>query len=401
MKEELFVYKCPNCGGKVDYDNDKHIWTCAYCGNSYEALFHQVERVLPSVEETEITAYGFICSKCGKKYVSLEQNNTKCVHCNETNSGGKAFLITNMINNDKPEDVAKAEFIRNLEEYQKYLPPEFLKENLKCEYVNCDLYNGCVKVSYQTISIKYIFVNLLIPNIEYDDYRFMYEIGNLGLKNTKAFHNNEDAIIKKIISNGDSFYSFEDKKFEDEIVNHCVDSFMYKYKLTNRDEIKVERSLRIKDGTYIPIYIDEVDYNNKKYRHYNIGTVYAYDKNNNTFSKKNLENIVFSFPEVPESRKIAKSSKSLSTLFLVLAILSFIVPIITYLTNFSFLPPGSELKAVILVISISLAILFIVLNRIYNKKYNYYLRTIKLTKEEYFYQIINNSNYVKIIEVKR
>ena len=391
--EEVFVYKCPNCGGKVDYDNNRHLWICAYCNNSYEALFHQVEKVLPSVEEAEVTAYGYICSKCGKKYVSLEKENAKCVHCNEINGQGKEFLITNMIINDKPESLAKREFINSLEPFGKFLPQEFLKENLKCEYVNCDLYNGCVKVSSNTKSVKYIFVNLLIPNIEYDDYRFMYEVGNMGLKNTRAFHNEKDTILKKVIGNGDSFYSFEDMKFEDDIVNQCVESFMYKYKITNRNELKVETSLRIKDGTYITIYIDEVTYNNKKYRHYDIGTTYAEDKNAGFF-KPNKGTIIFSFPEEPDSRRKTKTSQKLSSLFMTLAILSFLSPLFSYL----FKVGGGD---IIVIISISLGILFSILFLSYNKKYNYYLRTIKLTKEEYFNQIINNSNYVKIIEVKK
>ena len=215
MKEEVFVYKCPSCGGKVEYDNDKHLWNCTYCNNSYEALFQQVEKELPSIEEVEIKAYGYICSKCGNKYVSMEKDKAKCAHCDEINESGEEFIITNMINKDKSENIAIAEYTSSLNRFKKFLPQEFMKTDLKCEFVNCDLYNGCVKVSYGNKSLKYIFINLLIPNLEYDDYRFMYEVGNAGLKNTKAFHNDKDTILSKIINNGDSFYSFEDKKYEE------------------------------------------------------------------------------------------------------------------------------------------------------------------------------------------
>lgn len=37
MKDEVFVYKCPSCGGKVDYIDNK--WHCSYCNNTYNSLF--------------------------------------------------------------------------------------------------------------------------------------------------------------------------------------------------------------------------------------------------------------------------------------------------------------------------------------------------------------------------
>ena len=390
MKDEVFVYECPNCGGKANYDKLNHKWICEYCGNSYEALFHQQENKLPKVIEKEIKVYKHFCTNCNKFFISTNKNESVCTFCNSTSSDeGKEFIITNMIPISIPMDAATADLIYEIGKYRNYLPKEFNKITLKSQYLNCDLYNGCVKVSYNNKKIKFVFVNLLIPNIEYEDYRFMYEIGNIGLKDTKVLNNSSDKILSIAINNGDNFNSTEDKNYKEEIINECINEFKRIYKITSNETVNVENNLKIKDGTFIPIYISEVNYNNKIYRQYRYGTISILkDKGN-----------ILEFVEEENSREIAKKSNLVASISKFIAIASFMSSIVVV----SFLSPhlNSDILLIIGVILIIVTIIFGATYFNFKKKYNYYLRTIKLTKEEYFNQIINNSNYVKIIkEVK-
>ena len=50
---------------------------------------------------------------------------------------------------------------------------------------------------------------------------------------------------------------------------------------------------------------------------------------------------------------------------------------------------------------ILLFIIAAILYYTFNNKYMYYLNTIKISKDDYFEQIFNNSNYVKGIKVKK
>ena len=47
--DEVFVYNCPSCGGKVEYINNK--WHCTYCNNTYDALFAEENNSAPDVAE--------------------------------------------------------------------------------------------------------------------------------------------------------------------------------------------------------------------------------------------------------------------------------------------------------------------------------------------------------------
>lgn len=383
---ETFVYKCPSCGGKVNYNEITHKWVCEYCGNNYNALFvPKKARDLPPVDERKYKLFSHYCNKCNKKFVS-KGNFSCCPYCKEKCENGNEFIAANAISLTKSLEQAKNDYRNSIKKY-KNLNNDYYSDNFECQFYNCDLYNGCIKLEYNGIINKYIFVNLLIPNIEYEDYRFMYEIGNIGTKDSRVYRQkNKEEVENYLIANGEYLNSVDDKNYEVEILEECIDDFVKTYKISDRNTIKIEKSFKVEDGTFIPIYVKNVKINNNDYRQYVYGN---YESSIDT---------IFEFPTESDSREKTKKYGFLSGL-------SFALMIISVMTLFGFATMISILSGidtrVLILTSIVVLVASIISYVINNKKYNYYIRTIKLTKKEYFQQIIKNSNYVKVIKVKK
>ncbi len=388
--EETFLYKCPSCGGKVNYDNINHKWICEYCGNSYETLFAIKENnVLPKMFDKKVLFYKHRCSNCNEDFVTTSKSNAICPKCNqECNDKSKEFAVTNMIGVTSSLAKAKMEYNESIHKVINFLPSEYQNDELKAQYINCDLYNGVIKLTYKNISKKYVFINVLIPNLDYEDYRFMYEIGNVGISNSKAFSSLNNNLVNCVNEFYKDFNTIEDKDYSEEIIKACIKTFKEEYDIGNVDEIIVDNNLKVEDGTFIPVYVKKIKINDGEYRQYIWGNHYLCSGN------------LLEFPNEPDSRSKTKKYEALKNIFKSLAIITAII-----LAFNIFFPIGymqNTLPNVYFIVAMPvLIIVFTILWYIMNKKYYYYYNTIKLTKEEYFNQIINNSNFVKVISVKK
>ena len=376
MAEETFVYSCPNCGGKVTFLDDILKWKCDYCGNTYDALFAPKKSVdLSIMKEYKYTYYRYLCNNCNSKFLSSEQKDATCPKCNAQCLGdGKETTVSKVLDLDYAISEANMFYYDEVVKYKKYIDEEYLKKDLNLEYINCDLYNGCVKISNKNTSKKYIFMNLLIPNIEYDDYRFMYEVGNIGIKNSKEYSKDKQETMESRIRQKVRFFTnVDDINYVDDIVSACLENFK-KNTRGKDDDIKVENNLSVSDGVYLPIYKKSVNNENQ----------YVFG------NKSALKNSIIQFPSEDNGREKTKLYKAISSIFKTLSVASLVGVWVSF----------QVMTVYMIVFSIVLLISFL-LNLFFDKKYNYYIKTIKISKEEYFEQIINNCNYVKCIKVKK
>lgn len=375
--DETFVYKCPNCGGKVDYNEDNHKWICKYCGNTYDALFVPKESItLSNMNDVKYTYYCYLCNNCHSKFLSKNKENAICNKCNNQCIGeGKETTISKVLDLDVTISQANELYYSAVKKFKNKIDNEFLNQDLQLEYINCDLYNGCIKITYGNYSKKYIFMNLLIPNIEYDDYRFMYEVGNMGIRNSREYAKGQKENIEARIQEKIRYFTnVEDIDYVDSIIKACLTDFGNSYGVIDLENAKIDNNLSVSDGVYIPIYKKTVNKENQ----------YVFGNHSS------MQPYIVQFPEEKNSRTKTKMYNTLSQICIALIIISVIGLFCSFHMN-------SVLKYFFIVI----IILSIVLSVILNKKYNYYVKTIKLTKNEYFEQIINNSNYVKGIKVNR
>ena len=280
-------------------------------------------------------------------------------------------------------------------------------KNLELEFINCDLYNGVIKLSYNKITEKYIFFNLLIPNIDYDDYRFLYEVGNIGIAYTIEASDN-DVAPRRLDSCSKYIKKICDKDYLNDLVNECIDIFSQKYKITNKDQIKVDNNLDVSEGFYIPVYKCDVNVNNEVYHQY----VFGNSSSNNVFrgslffNPSDYQNTIIELPTNNTDIGTCNRTRIISTITQKLFWVTLILAIIAGMFLFS-LSTGSYYSNVYR--GIQFGSLFVIVLFIANviilvwstRKYYYYQKTIRLTKKEYFNQIINNSNYVRRLKVKK
>ena len=384
--DEVFVYSCPSCGGKVEYVNNK--WHCTYCNNTYDALFVEESKKLPDLKIQKYTMYHYKCSKCNNTFVSLDEKNAKCNFCNEVADGiGEKFIASNIIDTDIVLDEAKEIYLKEIKRFSKKIDNNYFKLNLIDEYIYCNLYNGCIKIMYDNFVEKYFLINLLIPNIKDDNYKFMYEIGNNGLSSNEILKISD--ITNEIISNSNCISKIHNINYEDDIVSECIEVFSKKYKISNKNNIKVEKDIEVSEGVFFPVYKNKVIVNNKEYNQYVVG--------NSHISKKG--STILDFPNEKDSMKKYRKYD-----FLFSTILYNIMMCVFIIMMFSPILFTQNISKILYIIPIMLFIIFIVsvILRYYTKKKrDYYYNTIKVSKKEFFNQIITNSNYVKIIEVKK
>ena len=382
---DTFIYKCPSCGGKVEYNLENHKWKCEYCGNSYETLFNEEQIELPNIKAQKYELYLYKCHICQNKFLSLSEKEGICTNCqNVSNEQGKKISISNIMPVNRVQGFIYNEYIKEIKKYRKKIPPEYFENNFEFQYINCDLYNGCVKVSYNNKSFKYIFLNLLVPNVEYEDYRFMFEVGNIGFASTKSLDVDNKNVEERAIRNANFFNSFIDKDYKQDFISACIYDFMKNNNLITKEGITVEEDLEINDGFYIPMYRKKIQIGNNIFRQYKFGNIGA---NNN--------NAILEFEGEKDSTKKVKIFDLINRVSLA----AIVFMTLFFFGFFSYNIEKTELVIVILIIS------YIILFFTYFKSKalrKYYFYSIKLTREEYFDQIINNSNYIiKVVKGKR
>lgn len=409
MSKNVFVYKCPNCGGNVEYIDNK--WHCKYCNNTYNALFKPKENnPLPNLDEEEYILFKYECKKCNNNYVSKIDNNAPCDKCGEKNIDGKKFVVNGIISCDILFDGARNEYALKIDKFKKLIDNNFNEINLIGNYIYCDLYNGCIKISYNNFSEKIIFVNLLIPNLETDDYKFMYELGNIGISNSKVLSLSKMNCEEEVIKNGSFIKNVESKDFKNEVINACVDNFCNKYGIQEKNKIKIEQNLHIKNGFLIPVYTNVVEINNQKYYQHIIGNKYISKKEKKYFTNnKKIDRTFFSFPTIEDAiakyRKSAFLNKIIKILLTVciIPVLLLLFLVFNAFISISNIIPNNIINiiSIIAIVSVLIYIILFILFFKTSKKKAFYYNSIKLSKDDYYKQIINNSNYVKIIKVKR
>ena len=92
---DTFIYKCPSCGGKVDYNSENHKWKCEYCGSEFSLEEMQQSEDNASTEKNnskkkeEPDNYdnyvSYHCESCGAEIIADEAtSSTFCVYCGNT-----------------------------------------------------------------------------------------------------------------------------------------------------------------------------------------------------------------------------------------------------------------------------------------------------------------------------
>lgn len=144
---ELLDYKCPNCGGKIEFDSKIQKMKCPYCDSEFavealkqrdEILNNQAndEFAWESTEANEWHDEGvsvFVCNSCGGEIVGDENTAaTSCPYC-----GNPVVMSGRLSGVLKPEFVIpfqldKKDAINTLKEYvskKKFAPNTFKSEN--------------------------------------------------------------------------------------------------------------------------------------------------------------------------------------------------------------------------------------------------------------------------------
>lgn len=395
---ETFIYKCPNCGGKVNYVNNQ--WHCDYCGNNYAALFEtKEEKELPKYERVFYTLYSYTCPNCNRRVITTKEDGFTCSSCNQEFTGqGKPFRVANILTASVSIGEAKEQYERDIKKYDRSL----FSNDLKLQFINCDLYNGYVKLSYGSIIEKYIFINFLIPNIEYEDYRFMYELGNIGLVDSKILNvEKRIGVCSTMINYQEYINSTEDINYENDIINECINDFAKKHGISDLNSIKMTNNFQISDGVYIPMYMSKSLKGNEPFYQYVFGNRSMSIMNKTFMTNKKSGNTII---ELPKKDNAHKKARMFNTLYQLLHVIMFFAIGATFMFLMSFIEAGIRATSFgykFLLIAVITLIVTSILGYICYKKYNFYEKSIQLTKEEYFDQIINNSNYVKVIKVKR
>ena len=396
MQDEVFVYKCPNFGGKVEYIDNK--WHCSYCNNAYDALFSSKEISLPSIEQTRYTLYSYYCDSCNNRFISKESTGAKCDICHKNVETGKKFVASSIITLDVTLEEAIKKYNEHITKYKDRINKDFYNPNLVLKYFNCDLYNGFIELSYNGIVEKYIFVNLLIPNICYDDYLFMYELGNIGYTNGIELFDENKNIEEEIIKNGKYIYDIEDKNPESKIIDYCLKDFGKKYNIS-KDQINVRNNLKIHDGVLIPIYFGRVESNGKVYYQYVFGNSDKTKKISGLSTFNNTYDItLFELPEDNDSfEKYKKNNEMYKKLRI--PIIVFVTASIYLFERFIF--ESNSTMGILFFITLISTIIISIIYSISKNNCIYYLKTVKIDEDHYYNQIITNSNYVKVIKVKK
>lgn len=170
MKPEIQEFKCPNCGGKLEFEAGLQKMKCPYCDSIFEPESHrqketektdlppQKERTLNDAEAQELQSY--VCRSCGGEIVT--EKTTAATHCPYC---GNPVVMTDRVSGTLrpdaviPFQITKQQAIAAMKKYissKKYAPSLFYSENrlkeIKGIYVPYWLFDSSVDadVSFTT-----------------------------------------------------------------------------------------------------------------------------------------------------------------------------------------------------------------------------------------------------------
>lgn len=388
--DKQYVYKCPNCGGKVRFLKDINKWECEYCGNKYDHLFNE-ENTL-ELENNDRFMYFYKCPSCNYYFVSVAAKLDKCLYCNKKiDTDGKAICVNNFINFESKYDLNKKQiyelYLNKLFSVKDYIKDDYLNINFEFKHIFCDIYSGYTLLKYKDNTEKYLFFDLIIPNIDHDDYAFAFEITNNDSIIKPSYWNSRVEEIQDVALKLDDY---KEKDLKDEIINACINHFSKKYKITNKKGIEVEDNLK-KDGlAVLPIYMGKV------------GDCYQYIKGN---SDESIDPII-RFPKKSEAYNKLLKEKKMNSL---LSTLEWIGIVVVFLAVFasmivSVLHCPDYAYTIIMIVIILFGILSFVSGMIAHKKKEYaelLSHSELISKEEYYEKLITECKFVKIMKVKK
>jgi ribosomal protein L37AE/L43A len=379
---ETFVYSCPSCGAKVEFNENTRLWECSYCENVYEAVFDDEDNKLPKINDINYTIYRYNCDKCNQSFLSVLEKDGLCNSCNNVvKNNGEPINVHNVLVQDVTRGTAAFNYNQNLKDIDINLHNDYNGKDFNLYYYEFDSYQGVIKFSYENKTKKYIFADLFIPNIDYEDYRFLCEVSKTKVRASSSLNNkNVDLIpLTKNPYNSRKLNNIDNKIVdEDTIVEICRNHFMKNNHIRDIEKIKEERSFSHNEGNYIPVYVFEQNRNDVIYREYQFG--------NSNFNKQ--DNVITEFDDSTIDKIIFK---------LRLNNIAMTIGILILFVIFTILSQGRYLAIIILV---EIVIFSNYLGRYFrkNKKRIKKLDSSRLiTRKEYINNLINNGQ-IKVID---
>ena len=397
MDNDSYTYKCPSCGSAIGFNQEKNVWICEYCKNEFNNLF-----LTPTEELEEVEEYGkynyYYCDKCNTSFYSKSVTH-KCFKCDNDVKGVKE-TIGGTISTNYSEKSAANVLLSELSNYQEFLPDVYLNNIFfEHKYIMCDLYSGSVVVTDGVDTLKYFFVNTIIPRIKTDNYRIYYDFANAGFNSIDNYviDPKYNYVVEK--ESHDTVNEVDDVKRK--IIETCKFSFMQTH--SSKNEVTVTEDLSVKKNLLLRTYYSSFTVDGEEYRCYILG----YNKQTmlNKYNRFSLD-----FPrikdkttdqimkEIDELRNKINFLSSLGATSVVLLFVGFIFMLVV-LAVVESLP----LLMILLVIATPLVLVFLIFLAIYifsnigklKKKISFYEMSIRANEKDFYYNLVNNSNFVK------
>ena len=396
---ESYTYKCPSCGAKVKYIEEARHWKCEYCKNTYTNLFPTENEELEGVDEYTTFNY-YYCDNCKSGYYTKEKDSV-CYKCHGKVTGKKEKIYGTISRTFNSNEAAVC-FNRFFDRYKEFLPSCFFSRyNVINTYLNCDLYTGYIIVTNGVRLTKYFFVNTLIPHIKTDNYRIIYDFANIGFSSTDNFE--VDPKYNYTVDVGSHDLEVSNENIISKLKDACKHSFIETY--GDNGEIKVLDDIDCRKNILLRTFYCSFNYDGKEYRNYVIGDYNRY------FIKK--QNVALSFPlldgitqdnALATYRDTYKSGSFLQGMGITFLIFSipFAVILITILGIIAGASGNVILTGSVLAGCFVLGGAILVAGGLATyfgykklKKAEYIWYSINASEKDFYYNLVNNSNYVK------
>lgn len=151
--ENLKDYKCPNCGGALEFNATTQKLKCPHCDGEFEVGLFEGEETLAVEAQTwdeDSSLVTYICKSCGGTII-VDKNTaaSSCPYC-----GSPVVMLDNVTNENKPSRIIPFKYTKEQakEQYKKHISGKFLLPNafksqavideMKGVYVPFWLYDG-------------------------------------------------------------------------------------------------------------------------------------------------------------------------------------------------------------------------------------------------------------------
>ncbi len=236
---QTYTYKCPNCGAKVVYSNQAKHWKCEYCNNTYTSLYTNENEELQPIEEYTTFNY-YYCKNCKNGYYTREKD-TKCFRCQSKITGQKE-KITGTISRSYGSVEAASILNDQFNRFRKYLPKNYFEPyTIVNTYLKSDLYSGFILITNGKNVIKYFFVNLLIPHLDTDNHKIIYDFANKGFSSIDNYEIDPKYNYPVDVTSHDM--EVNNDKIMDKILEACKYSFIEQF---GNNNIEVHNKLECK-----------------------------------------------------------------------------------------------------------------------------------------------------------